>query len=674
MFRNFNSKISSMRFSGKYKIALLCIFAVVLLYFSFRSPILRFVFSKVQAKLKNNYALTLEAKTVKFKGFKTVYFQDLKLSQDSNVLLYIDSLALNPRAFAALRGKILFKEIDIQQGTFNFDINHLRNIKKITAQQPSDTLILKVSESVNFSKLTYKLINTYFQYVPSRLNINKFNIAYKRDTLFVSLTLNEFHLKNNSFSGSTYIQDNKISETLLVSGAIDSYNDRISFNIINSEKKSITLPYIQFRWNTMVSFDSISGYFGVESYRSGVLQMKIKSGIHNFIVNNKRIGPDPVITQFGSANLNLNVSERAVEIDSSSTLAFNKIRFSPYFKLEKNPDRKVIFKIIRQEFEADKLLKSFPDGLFDNITKLETKGNLIYSLNFAINLDNPDSALLHSRLEKKDFAILKYGGDDFRKMNGDFRYDAFDRDRFVRSFIIGPENPDFASLDQISPYLKYCILTSEDGDFFYHRGFNENAFRESISKNIKEKRFARGGSTISMQLVKNVFLSRKKTIARKVEEMLIVWMIENLRLTSKDRMFEVYLNIIEWGPDIYGAKEAARFYFNKPASQINLKEGIFLSSIIPRPRGFKYAFDTTGHLRSHYAGYYRLLSGIMLRRNQITPEDTFNLKPDLELVGAAKYYLTKPDTIREDSIFFIEPRGFQLEAMPLKVEETDMNQ
>lgn len=72
-------------------------------------------------------------------------------------------------------------------------------------------------------------------------------------------------------------------------------------------------------------------------------------------------------------------------------------------------------------------------------------------------------------------------------------------------------------------------------------------------QDIKERRFARGGSTLSMQLVKNVFLSRNKTIARKLEEMLIVWLIESNHLTSKERMFEVYLNIAEWGPMIYGA-------------------------------------------------------------------------------------------------------------------------
>jgi len=103
--------------------------------------------------------------------------------------------------------------------------------------------------------------------------------------------------------------------------------------------------------------------------------------------------------------------------------------------------------------------------------------------------------------------------------------------------------------------------------------------------NIKERRFARGGSTITMQLVKNVFLNRNKTIARKMEEILLVWLIENQQLCSKERMFEVYLNIIELGPHIYGANEAAHFYFNKDASKLTLPESIFIASIIPRPNG-----------------------------------------------------------------------------------------
>lgn len=660
-----------MKIVKKYKYIILGFFVLFVLYFSLRTSVLKMVFSKVQEKLSLGYALTLEAEKIGFSGFKTVTIQGFAIKQDTSTLLFIDTLRVNPRLWPLFVGKVLLKEIDMREGSFNFNISQLRKIRKLKSDQPTDS-IEELSKNTNYSKFIYGLINTYFEYIPSRLKIDRFDISYKHDTTFASCTINQFLLKNHKYTGTCIISDNAVYEKLEVSGNMDNSGERVSFKVRNVEKgQTIKFPYIGPRWNSWISFDSLYGQFEVEKYRSNTLDLKISSGIQNFVVKDNRIGPEPVITKTGSGNLRIRITERAFEIDSTSKVAFNDFQFSPYFRFEKDPNRIVTLKIIKQEFEASKLFKSFPEGLFDNISKLETKGKLIYRLSASLNLDYPDSATLDSKMEKKDFSILKYGGDDFRKMNGSFRYDVYDNGRFVRSFIVGPENPEFTPAHQVSPYLKYSILTSEDGDFFYHRGFNQDAFRESISKNYSEKRFARGGSTISMQLVKNVFLSRKKTIARKIEEMLTVWMIENLRLSSKERMFEVYLNIIEWGPNIYGVKEASRFYFNKMPSQLNLNECIFLTSIIPRPKGFKYAFDTTGHLRNHYSGYYKLLSGIMLRREQISPFDTLDLKADVELTGPAKLLLKKPVTEREeeDSVFFIEPKSFIIENRPLKVEE-----
>jgi membrane peptidoglycan carboxypeptidase len=176
--------------------------------------------------------------------------------------------------------------------------------------------------------------------------------------------------------------------------------------------------------------------------------------------------------------------------------------------------------------------------------------------------------------------------------------------------------------------------------------------------NIKERRFARGGSTITMQLVKNVFLNRNKTIARKMEEILLVWLIENQQLCSKERMFEVYLNIIELGPHVYGAGEAARFYFNKDASKLTLPESIFIASIIPRPKWFMYSFDETGHLRQSEKDFFRLLSGKMLNKGQISQEEFDKLDPDIILKGPAKLLLKSAAPIPADSLDHLEDPGF----------------
>ena len=192
--------------------------------------------------------------------------------------------------------------------------------------------------------------------------------------------------------------------------------------------------------------------------------------------------------------------------------------------------------------------------------------------------------------------------------------------------------------------LQNSILSSEDGNFYNHKGFNEKRFGQSIAENYKQKRFVRGGSTISMQLVKNVFLRRNKTIARKVEEALIVWLIENNRVVSKSRMYEVYLNIIELGPNVFGIGEAAHFYFKKTPAQLTLEESIFISMIVPRPKWFMYQFDENGKLKENTSSYFNLIAGHLVSKGVISEEQKINLIPNIELTLPARNLLLKKDT------------------------------
>jgi membrane peptidoglycan carboxypeptidase len=230
-------------------------------------------------------------------------------------------------------------------------------------------------------------------------------------------------------------------------------------------------------------------------------------------------------------------------------------------------------------------------------------------------------------------------------MNDEFIYSIYENDKFVRSFAVGESNPEFTPISRISSYFKNAVMTSEDGNFFFHTGFNEDAFRKSIAANYKAGRFVRGGSTITMQLVKNVFLTRHKTIARKAEEALIVWLIESNHLCTKERMLEVYLNIIELGPGIYGIGEASQFYFNKKPMDLNLAESVFLASLLPRPKWFKYCFDEDGNLKPYFENYYRVVANFLLKKNLITQMEYDQLKPHVELKGPAKNIITPADSL-----------------------------
>ena len=153
---------------------------------------------------------------------------------------------------------------------------------------------------------------------------------------------------------------------------------------------------------------------------------------------------------------------------------------------------------------------------------------------------------------------------------------------------------------------------------------------------MQVKRFARGGSTITMQLVKNVFLNRNKNFARKLEEALIVWLIENERLTSKERMYEVYLNIVEWGPLVYGIQEASAYYFKKRPSQLTTEESIFLASIIPKPKHFRSSFAEGGQLKENMEGYYKLIAKRLAQQGVISEIEADSIRPDIQVTGDAR--------------------------------------
>nr|WP_242693346.1 biosynthetic peptidoglycan transglycosylase [Sabulibacter ruber] len=256
-----------------------------------------------------------------------------------------------------------------------------------------------------------------------------------------------------------------------------------------------------------------------------------------------------------------------------------------------------------------------------------------------------DSLRFESDLDATNFNITDFGPNDLRKLNQEFTHSVYEKGKVVRTFQVGPSNPNFTPYNQIPDHLKYAIMTAEDPRFLTHKGFHDGAFRHSLITNIKENSFVRGGSTISMQLVKNAFLTRKKTITRKVEEALIVWIIENLRLTPKERMYEVYLNIIEWGPNVYGVKEAARFYFSKEPSELTFEESLFLASIVPKPKQYRTYFNSYGELRAYPRYFFKLISGNMLKRGLISPSEHASVSPYVNLNGrAGSFIIPKPDT------------------------------
>ena len=185
---------------------------------------------------------------------------------------------------------------------------------------------------------------------------------------------------------------------------------------------------------------------------------------------------------------------------------------------------------------------------------------------------------------------------------------------------LSPDNPHFRPLDRISPDLVHAVVTNEDGGFFSHHGFNTEAMKQAIAENIKSGAYKRGAGTITMQLARNLYTGHQRTLSRKGQEVVLAWILEHLTGVSKDRLLEIYLNDIEWGPGIHGADEAARFYFDRDAHDLTLDQSLFLATVIPAPSRWRWRIDADGDARRYVKAQMHFIGRAMIAKGWLAPE------------------------------------------------------
>jgi monofunctional biosynthetic peptidoglycan transglycosylase len=162
----------------------------------------------------------------------------------------------------------------------------------------------------------------------------------------------------------------------------------------------------------------------------------------------------------------------------------------------------------------------------------------------------------------------------------------------------------WAPLAEIAPALQHAVIVSEDASFYFHEGFDWEGIREAALRNVESGRLARGGSTITQQLAKNLYLSSDKTLLRKANEALITYALE--RYLTKKRILELYLNVVEWGKGVYGAEAAARHHFGKHAADLSEEEAALLAAMLPSPRTYD-PLKVTRYLSTRQQQILRLL-------------------------------------------------------------------
>jgi Transglycosylase len=276
-----------------------------------------------------------------------------------------------------------------------------------------------------------------------------------------------------------------------------------------------------------------------------------------------------------------------------------------------------------------KLLASMPEALTPKLQGFVLKGMFEAAVAAKVDFANLDALELHGKVGidgckvvKAPDAVAALEGPGSLVINVDVPpppgAGMAMGDTETLPVVVGPDNPDFAPYDQISPFLVGSIMTTEDNGFFKHRGWVTSEFKSALRRNLERGGFRLGASSITMQMVKNVLLSQEKTLSRKLQELFLVWYLE--QKLPKERILELYFNAIEFGPRIYGIGAATRHYFGKRPSELTPLEAAFFSSILPSPKR-RYIQYCHGALYPPWDKYVHRIMAKVHERGRITDEE-----------------------------------------------------
>lgn len=642
MVKTTTQKIFSLK-TLKYVIITISAFLLIAAigYFSLRNYVLQKAIAKVKNKVENATYLKLSINNAQFTAYNTVQLSQISLvPQKRDTLFTTDTVTVAIKLLPALFGKISLSSLQVTNTHIylrkdSTQTNFRALLKPRKKQQNTST-------KKDYSKTIFNYIKSALSYLPDAVDISNAKFSLKYGDSLRHLTLQKLNWDNTDFTATLLPQKEFGNSPWVAKGSFDKYD--IKGNLQLSSAESINL-YFASLFKSGLRFKALNLSVDELDHQDKKLVFKGSGTIDTLAIYNAKIAKDTVVFNQAGGDINAYINKAFLTIDSNSTINTNGINFNTFILYPLGKEKLYSLKVTMPSTPAQNFFNALPQGMFSTFKGIKVKGNLSYSLNCFIDDKQPDSLQFESKLEKENFSVISYGTANYTKINKPFIHTIYDGDQKLRTINVSDTNPYFTPLAEISPNFTNALLINEDPSFFRHRGFIPQSFRDAIAAVYKaDGKFVRGGSTISMQLVKNAFLKRRKTVARKIEEALIVWLIENNRLVSKERMFEVYLNIIEFAPNVYGIGEASEFYFNKKPSQLTLAEGIYLSNIIPRPKAFKYGFEKDGTMKYWLQEKANLVIRRMVQREQLPASDSTNFSPQVELKGRAKNFITPKDS------------------------------
>ncbi len=356
---------------------------------------------------------------------------------------------------------------------------------------------------------------------------------------------------------------------------------------------------------------------------SRFLRYEGKLGMRDFTVNYYRLASEPVEGVYLAFDGTVECALDPFEIHTGQVeMSLSGVPFLlKSFSLTRQEGRsRAVMKGVLPPTDCQVLFSALPFEMRSTLAGVRFGGVLGAEFDFAVDFKEPDESSIDFNV-KNQCEVLDEGEIKLSKFSKTFVHEVEDK-LGKHSYVMGPGSDNWVNYDEISPYMVSAAITTEDGAFYHHKGISAFAIKRAVKNDLEKRGFFHGASTITMQLSKNLFLSREKTISRKLQEIILSWWLE--RSMNKDSIMELYLNVVEFGPEIYGLRSASLHYFNKEPVDLTILESVFLAKMLPNPVArYKYykEYLTTGQLSPKWRDVLERVTGKMYDRGYISREE-----------------------------------------------------
>ena len=418
------------RLKRPLSITLIGLFCILLLFLSLRNQLLHWGIRKASVEINERTGAILHIGESSFSGLFSISMKEIYLiPSGGDTLLTADTLAFKiafwPLFTATIRINELYSSgLNLRISFRNHEFNYqgLFHEKSIDSVEKSGT---------SYSLMIGRILNKAFNLAPQEARLGNIILSYRNDTLERSVFIKEFYSDKNSLNG---MAEDKLTQTAWhCNGRFSQSHHTLEINVYPKDSKVALLPLSKELLGLAIGFDTVHISMKGYEWTNNSLTTGGSIYVENLKTFHRKLSEDTIRIIRAAFDFNFKAGKSFVEIDSSSSASLSSIHIHPYLRYsnEKLNDKEYELKLTTDTTNSNDFFSSLPEGMFDEVRQIKASGTLHYSLVFKINSTHPDSVIFESSLKKDKFRIKSFGTSDLMKMNGEFMYSVYEKDRFI---------------------------------------------------------------------------------------------------------------------------------------------------------------------------------------------------------------------------------------------------